>query len=255
MTKEKYLELINKAIGNLKDNEDGYGTTPIDFMRKSGVKSTANMTFFLDSVGVYLEEIRCGLLADIEAEEAKKNGKSSVLSAVKKFTKKCAFHRDNKPAVGWANYDEAENKYFMLDGYAMLISENADGMELTPEAVKKNIQPFNWEKAMPNMCEYQKMALPLIGKITAWRKQEKAKAGKRKDWDQIYFEAFGIKGEYLEMFMRITGSTEIYYKDNCHALYMEGNGYQAVIMPIKNFDTDKNTGEKKYAPITDFDNI
>lgn len=174
---------------------------------------------------------------------------------MKKFTKKCAAHRENKPAIGWANYDEAENKYFLIDGYAMLISENADGMELTPEAIKKNIQPFNWKKAMPSVYEYQKMELPPIGKIAAWRKQEKAKAGKRKDWDRIFFEAFGINGEYLEMFMRITGSTEIYYKDSIHALYMEGNGYQAVIMPVKNYDTDRDTGERIITPPTNLDNF
>ena len=144
MTKEKYLELINKAIEELTDEDS---KAQIDFMRKQGIK-TADRALF-GWAGAYLEEIRCGLLADIEAAEAKKNGKSSVISNVKKFTKKCAAHRDNKPAIGWANYDEAENKYFLIDGYSMLISENADGMELTPEAVKKNIQPFNWKKAMP----------------------------------------------------------------------------------------------------------
>lgn len=57
------------------------------------------------------------------------------------------------------------------------------------------------------------------------------------------------------MFMRITGSTEIYYKDSVHALYMEGNGYQAIIMPVKNYDVDKDTGEKKYNTVTDFEVI
>ena len=78
MTKEKYLALVNKAMENLRDSEDDYGWTPIDFMRKNGVKSTDNMTIFLDSVGAYLEEIRCGLLTDIEAEEAKKNGANAT---------------------------------------------------------------------------------------------------------------------------------------------------------------------------------
>ena len=40
MTNEKMLSLINKAIENLRDNEDGYGQTPIDFMRKNAIKST-----------------------------------------------------------------------------------------------------------------------------------------------------------------------------------------------------------------------
>ena len=54
MTKVKYLELVNKAMENLRDDEDGYGQTPIDYMRKNGIKSTDNMHIFLDSVGVYL---------------------------------------------------------------------------------------------------------------------------------------------------------------------------------------------------------
>ena len=250
MTKEKYLELINKAIEELTDEDS---KAQIDFMRKQGIK-TADRALF-GWAGAYLEEIRCALLTDIEAESAKSSGKSSIISNVKKFTKKCAAHRDNKPAIGWANYDEAENKYFLIDGCAMLISKNADGMELTPEAVKKDIQPFNWKKAMPSIYEYQKMELPPIEKIATWRKQEKAKAGKRKGWDRIFFNEFGVNGEYLEMFMRITGSTEIYYKDNIHALYMEGNGYQAVIMPIKNYDFDKDTGDRVMIPTTDLENF
>ena len=57
------------------------------------------------------------------------------------------------------------------------------------------------------------------------------------------------------MFMRITGSTEIYYKDSAHSLYMEGNGYQAVIMPIRNYDVDSDTGEKKYNAVTNFEEV
>ena len=245
MTTEKYLTLINKAIDNLKDNEDGYGQTPIDFMRKSGIKSTDNMTIFLDSVGAYLEEIRCGLLSDIEASEAKKNGKSSVLSAVKKFGKMCAKNSATKPCIGWANYDKDNNKYFIIDGCALLVSDTPDGMELTPESVAKTCTPFNWKKAMPYLCDMKKQELPSIGKISAWRKEAKAKAGKRTDWDKIFFEGFGVNGEYLETFMRITGATEIYYKDSVSTMYMEGNGYQVALMPIKkkseteptNFDT------------------
>ena len=57
MTNEKFLELINKAMKNLRDNEDGYGQTPIDYMREYGIKSTDNRRFF-ESFGVngeYLE--------------------------------------------------------------------------------------------------------------------------------------------------------------------------------------------------------
>ena len=233
MTNERMLYLIDKAIGNLKDREDGYGTTPIDFMRKNGIKSTENMSIFLDSVGAYLEELRCGILGDIEADAAKKNGKSKILSNVKKFGKLCAKHREIKPRLGWANYDEIYNKYVLLDGCAMLIADNSDGMELCPERVVKDTTMFAWKKCVPDTYGYKKQTLPSVGKIAAYRKEAKAKAGKSKEWDKLYFADFGIKGEYLEIFMNITGATEILYKDNCHAMYMSGNGYEAVIMPIK----------------------
>jgi hypothetical protein len=36
---------------------------------------------------------------------------------------------------------------------------------------------------------------------------------------------------------------------------MEGNGYTMVLMPIKNKETDKNTGEEKRMPITNFEEV
>ena len=55
--------------------------------------------------------------------------------------------------------------------------------------------------------------------------------------------------------MKITGSLEIYVKDSIHAMLMEGNDYTMVLMPIKNTEVDKNTGETKHMPITDFEVI
>lgn len=257
MTKEKYLELVNKAIGNLKDSDDSYGTTPIDFMRKSGIKSTDRMCFFLDGVGAYLEEIRCALLTDIETESAKASGKSSILSNVKKFGKKCKALENQKPQFAYANYDEVDQKYWLSDGYCLLVSENSDGMELIPERVKNDIvTPYNYKRNIPDLTTYTTFTLPPIGKISAVLKQKKSvKLKHDNDWKRLVFEQFAVNGEYLEMFMRITGSSEIYYKDDKHALYMEGNGYQAVIMPTKPYYTDKDTGEQKRYELTDFDSI
>ena len=258
MTTEKYLELVNKAMENLRDNEDGYGQTPIDFMRKNGVKSTDNMTIFLDSVGAYLEEIRCGLLADIEAAEAKKNGKSSALSAIKKLCNgNCKENQNIKPSIAYANYDESENKYFTVNGHWMIISENPVGMVEMPENVKKNMEkPFDYKRVIPQKYEMRKVELPSLAKISTYLKARKATRNKHdKSWDRLVFEDFAVKGEWLEAAMKITGSSEIYVKDSIHAMLMEGNGYTMVLMPIKNKETDKNTGEEKRMPITDFDNI
>jgi len=256
MTKEKYLTLINKAIENLKDNDDNYGQTPIDFMRKNGVKSTDNMTIFLDSVGAYLEEIRCGLLADMEAEEAKKNGKSSVLSTIKKLCNdNYKTQQSVRPQLAYANYDEAEKKYITVSGYWLIMSENPAGMVEMPENVKKDIkEPLKYRQWIPNKYEMHKVELPTRAKISTYLKARKATRNKHdKTWDRLVFEDFAVKGEWLEAAMKITGSSEIYVKDSIHALLMEGNGYTMVLMPIKNKETDKNTGEEKHMPITNFE--
>lgn len=258
MTKEKYLALVNKAIGNLKDNVDGYGQTPINFMRQNGVKSTDNMTIFLDSVGAYLEEIRCGLLADMEAEEAKKNGKSSVLSAIKKLCNDNYKAQQNvRPQLAYANYDEMENKYITVSGYWLIMSENPAGMVEMPENVKKNIkEPLKYKQWIPNKCDMHTVSLPTLAKISTYLKARKATRNKHdKTWDSLVFEDFAVKGEWLEAAMKITGSSEIYVKDAIHALLMEGNGYTMVLMPIKNKETDKNTGEEKRMAITNFEEV
>lgn len=256
MTKEKYLALVNKAIENLRDNDDGYGQTPIDFMRKNGVKSTDNMNFFLDSVGAYLEEIRCGLLADMEVEEAKKNGKSSVLSAIKKLCNdNYKAQQSVRPQFAYANYDEVENKYITVSGYWLIISENPAGMVEMPENVRKDIkEPLKYKQWIPHKCDMHTVSLPALAKVNTYLKARKATRNKHdKTWDRLVFEDFAVKGEWLEAAMKITGSSEIYVKDSIHALLMEGNGYTMVLMPIKNKETDKNTGEEKRIPITNFE--
>lgn len=240
MTNEKILELINKAIGNLKDNDDMYGQTPIDFMRKNGIKSTANMSFFLDSVGAYLEEIRCGVLADIEASAAKKNGKASVLSAVKKIAKE--IHKtciNTKPYLAYAHYDETDNVYWMCGQHFMFVTESPDGLELCPEAIEKNMgKPMDYRKYLPDVYNMKKCDLPPIGKLTAYLKQAKATALKGRHWERIFFNDFGVNGLYLEMFMRLTGADCIYYKNSTSVMYMEGNGYKCAICPIQNRKDD-----------------
>lgn len=248
MTNEKMLSLINKAIGNLKDSEDGYGQTPIDYMRKNGIKSTDNMTFFTDSVGAYLEELRQGILTDIEAAEAKKNGKSSVLSAVKKLYKEMHTAMCNtKPFLAYAHYDAEDNKYWMCSGYWMLISETCDGMTLCPENIEKEtLSPFQYKKSIPDTYNYEKLTLPPIGKVSAYLKQAKANKKGNKGWDRIILNSqIGVKAEWLEAMMKITGATELYWKP-LKAMVMEGNGYKAVLMPIR-LEQDEQP--------TDFNNI
>lgn len=251
MTKEKYLELITKAINNLRDNEP-YGRTPVDYMRDNGIKSTDKMTLFADSVGAYLEEIRCALVADIEAEEAKANGKSSVLSNVKKFNKWVSELRDRKPYLGYAHYDKDANEYWMCDNYALLVGNNSHGMDLAPDKIEqqKDVYTFNYKKNIPN--DYNNIqTLPSVQKVATYRKYAKANRRSKYDnaWDIIVFNDFAIKGEYLEMAMRITGSTIAYYKDCRHSIYFEGNGYKFIVMPfyLKEGLTSK--------PVTNFDNF
>lgn len=250
MTNEKMLELINKAIENLGDEGDGYGMTPVEYMRQNAIKSVDDMRFFTDSIGAYLEELRLGVLADIEAAEAKKNGKSSILSAVKKMSKLLYSKMSaTKPYLAYAHYDEQDKKYWMCDGHWMIISETLQGMTLCPEAIAKDVErPFNYKASIPETYNMYKYELPPIGKLSAYLKQAKAKTNVKKNslWDKITIDGeTAVKGEWLELFMRITGARTLYYK-GLTAMCMEGQGYKVVLMPVKN---------KENEPPTDFDNI
>lgn len=249
-TLEKYLSLVNKAIENLRDNEP-YGKTPIEYMRSTCIKSTDNMSIFLDSVGAYLEEIRCSLLADIESQQAKANGKSSILSNVKKFNKICATkNRNTRPKLGYANYNDNTKKYFMTDGCMLLVADSCEGMDLIPDTIKKqpSVSEFDYTKYIPDLSQYKKYELPIVSKIATYRKNAKSNALRfDKTYDHLHFPEFSLKGEYLEMAMRITGSNSIFYKDYMHSMYMIGNGYEIVVMPVQS----KSPAEGR--EITNFD--
>lgn len=228
MTTEKYLELIVKAMENLKDSDDSYGKTPVEFMQKSGIKSVSDMTFFTDSVGAYLEEIRLNLIADIQASEAKKSGKSVSLAALKKFAKMCE-KQTNKPIMCYTHADEC-GKFVTTNSAMMVISDSSDGLNLKPDSVKGEY--FNWKNAMPNASTYISKTMPSASEISIMIKQEKAK---NKNVVVAYdFGNFCINAELLELAVRITGSTEISYnpESKTSALYMAGNGHEVVVMPI-----------------------
>lgn len=250
MNNQKLLTLINTAIGNLGKDENGLEA--IEYMRKHGIKSSSDKRMFIfpDSVGACLEEIRCMILDDEVATASKKSGKSSVLSAVKKLSKEAyKKSKDLKPALAYAWYDETGKKYFLTNGYWLLVSENADGLELAPESVKDVCNaPINYKRYIPEISKADTVQLPPLEKLSAYLKQAKAKSGKRdKSWCRIVFpNKLVINGEFLESFMKITGATELKNSGFGKAVYMEGNGYQGVIMPCRFSDNDI---------ITDFNSI
>lgn len=252
MTNEKLLTLVNKAMENLRDNEDGYGQTPIDFMRKNGIKSTDNMAIFLDSVGAYLEEIRCGILADIETDAAKKAGKGSILATVRKLSKNAYNNNINsREWLAYAHHDEENNKYWLTNIYWLMIAENPEGLEMCPERIEQPNNAWKYQSALPKDYEMQELELPSIGKLTAYLKTAKSKASKSMKqtgmWSRIILSTgAAMNGEYLEMGMRLTGAKTIKYKDNMHTFVMEGNGYTFALCPAQN---------KENLPPTDFNNI
>ena len=247
MTNEAILEMVTNAISYLDDKDDTYGMTPINMMRKDGIKSAEKMRIFSDTTGAWLETMRCALIEEIEKEAAKKNGKSAVRSEIKKLAKETLKRNGEvKPAIAYAWLDEENSKYFMMDTYWLLVSENPDGMELAPDRIKSTNKPFDYRKVIPAKYEMRTIKLPDIGKLTAYIKQRKAE--KEKDIIVVLhdgMEKLGVRAEWLASMMRITGATEMYYKNPMSAYYLEGNGYEAVIMPKKVEDRE----------ITDFDKI
>lgn len=248
MNTEKLLQMCLKAIEYLDDKDDTYGKTPIDMMRRSGCKSVENLTILSNTTGAWLETMRCYLLDKIEAEAAKKVGKSSIRNAVKAFNKDCYKRMiQPKPAFAYAHYDEVSGKYWLCNGFALLVADNSDGMTLCPEIITES-KPFRWQDSV-NQERKDVIKLPDLGKLSAWLKQRKAQKLKNdKLWAKVVLGGnVAVNGEFLETFMRITGATEIRYGRkivrgrNASSFYIEGNGYQGVLMAIETEEGDQPT--------------
>lgn len=241
MTNEKMLFLVNKAIECLADEDS---KAMIDLMRETATKTADRASFGF--TGAYLEELRCGLLADIEAAEAKKNGKTNVLSAMKYFNKE-AYKKsiESSPYFAYAHYDENNNEYWLTNTYWLIVSEKSDGMTLIPEAVNTTV--FNYKAHIADTSNYEAVDLPPLAKISTYLKTVKANKKHNSAWDRLVFEKFLINGSWLEQAMKLTGATQIMYKQY-KPLILTGNGYTVAIMPVR-----PNDGEEPKP--TDFDNI
>lgn len=238
MNLDKMLLHINKAIENLSEEDAKIITN----MRDIGAKSADNLTFWLDSPAIWLETLRNEVIAEIQASEAKKTGKSSVLSAVKKL------QMEYKPVMKYANYDAETGKYTLCNNYMALRTEIPDGLEIKPERLAGEPVDLThmFETDYPKSLE-----LPSIGKYVTWHKAEKLKHSKSESVRCCLNEEFlTLDAEFLEWAMKITGSTELRYIDFKHQAYMCGNGYEITIMPIM---PERDTEGNYCGEVTNFD--
>lgn len=234
MTTEKFLEMVNEAI-NLLDDE---GKSAVEFMRKNAVKSASNMSFMYNT-GAVLEGIRNELISDIQAAEAKKNGKSNVLSAIKKYAKQCFTRNISvKPALAYTDM-LTDGRYVTLDGYSMLITENSDGLTMKPDNVTGRSASDVYEKSVPKKFA-NSYELPELGKLKSWVKVNKAQ---NKRWREPFFfnKNFAVDVNYLITGMLATGSTELFYNDNRYIMCLKGNGNEFYIMPVQRKDNTPDT--------------
>lgn len=225
MNLDKMLLHINKAIENLSEED----VEIITNMRGMGAKSADNLTFWLDSPAIWLETLRNEVIAEIQASEARKTGKSSVLSTVKKLQKDAFKRMGYKSVMKYANYDAKTGKYTLCNAYVALRTEIPDGLEVKPECLAGEPVDLThmFETDYPKIQE-----LPPIGKYVAWHKAEKLKHGKSESIRCCLNEEFlTFNAEFLEWAMKITGSMELRYIDFKHQAYMCGNGYEIIIQP------------------------
>lgn len=244
MNLDKMLLHINKAIENLSEED----TEIITNMRGMGAKSADNLTFWLDSPAIWLETLRNEIIAEIQTSEARKTGKSSVLSTVKKLQKDAFKRMGYKSVMKYANYDAKTGKYTLCNAFVALRTEIPDGLEIKPERLIGEPVDLThmFETDYPKTQE-----LPPIGKYVAWHKAEKLKHGNDENVRCcLNEELLTFNAEFLEWAMKITGSTQLRYIDFKHQAYMCGNGYEVVIQPTQ----PKRDSEGNYCgEVTNFD--
>lgn len=234
MTTEKILAMVNEAI-NLLDDE---GKSAVELMRKNAIKSASNMSFMYNT-GAVLEGIRNELISDIQAAKAKKNGKSNVLSAIKKYAKQ-SFERNIGVKPAWAyTHTLNDGRYATSNGYTLLITENSDGLTLKPDSVDGGSVVNTCEKNALERFEHS-YNIPELGKLKSWVKINKAQD---KKWCEPFRfnERFAVNVDFLITGMTITGSAELLYNDERHVMCLKGNGNEFYIMPVQRKDNTSDT--------------
>ncbi len=242
MTKQEIYAEILTVISLLKD------TKAAEYWQKCA--KTDNLTgklirksiLFSDDAATTLYALKIDLERDMQAEQARKNGRKNY-AAVSRFMKKCHDqYLFSKPALSVAH--EREGRFFLCTPYVFYLSEHSEGLIFAPEDKKEELEKDidGLYDNIANHFETNGTAYKIpytIAQLKAWKKSN----GRQKipfsvgyalpltkQGEQHYA---AVNTDYLIMAMEITGSDTLLTDDKYHLAMENADGDRVGMMCVR----------------------
>ena len=242
MTKQEIYAEILTALSALKDTEAAeYWQKCLSKENHTG-KSIRKSVIFSDDAATVLYALKTDLERDMQAEQARKNGRKNY-AAVSRFMKKCHDrYLFSKPALSVAH--ERDGRFFLCTPYVFYLSNHSEGLIFAPDDRKKELEK-DIDGLYDNIANHfdtngTAYKIPYtIAQLKAWKKSN----GKLKipfsvgyalpltQQGEQHYAAVNI--DYLIMAMEITGSDTLLTNDKYHLAMENADGDRVGMMCVR----------------------
>lgn len=220
MTTEKIYSQILAILATMKEDEAVQYWDTMNSKQHLDGKFLRSTNIFTGETGTLLYALKCDLEEDLQAEQAKKNGRKN-LSAVKAFMKK-AREQEFKEEIQYAH--EIDGKFFVMTPYQFYITEHKEGLIFAPAEKEEEWNVSSFYKTICNFkTDGKTIEIPYtVSQLKAWKKATKSEVFALGYSYQVCGETYYmcVKTDFLIQAMQITGSQTL-LTDNNYNLAME----------------------------------
>lgn len=173
MTTEKIYSQILAILATMKEDEVVQYWNTMNSKQHLDGNFLRSTNIFTDKTGTLLYALKCDLEEDLQAEQAKKNGRKN-LSAVKAFMKK-AREQNFKEILQYAH--EIDGKFFVMSPYQFYITEHKEGLIFAPAKKEEEWDVSSLYKTICNFrTDGKTVEIPYtVAQLKAWKKATNSK--------------------------------------------------------------------------------
>lgn len=224
MTTEKIYSQILAILATMKEDEAVQYWDTMNSKQHLDGKILRSTNIFAGETGTLLYALKCDLEEDLQAKQAKKNGRKN-LSAVKAFMKK-AREQDFKEVLQYAH--EIDGKFFVMTPYQFYITEHKEGLIFAPAEKEEEWDVSSLYKTICNFkTDGKTVEIPYtVAQLKAWKKATNSKkfALGYSVQSNGKISYVGINTDFLIQAMQITGSDVLLTNDKYNLAMESADG-------------------------------
>lgn len=231
MTTEKIYSQVLAILATMKEDEAVQCWDTMNSKQHLDGKILRSTNIFAGETGTLLYALKCDLEEDLQAEQAKKNGRKNF-TAVKAIVKEASKNEFREvlqygEALQYA-HEMPDGKFFIMTPYRFYVTAHKDGLIFAPAEKEKEWDVDSYYKTICNLeTNGKSIKIPYtVAQLKAWKKATNSKkfALGYSVQSNGKISYVGINTDFLIQAMQITGSDVLLTNDKYNLAMESADG-------------------------------